>query len=124
MNTIGTIDGGGVNGRLEDTIRLTPRQRSALVKLGIRTVQDLLFHFPARYEETGERKSIADLREGEKAMVVAEVVRLKAEKTWRKKLRIAEGLVRDDTGTLGVVWFNQPYIASLLKPGMRVRLSG
>ncbi|MDP3727717.1 MAG: ATP-dependent DNA helicase RecG, partial [bacterium] len=46
------------------------------------------------------------------------------EKTWRKKLRIAEGLVRDDTGTLGVVWFNQPYIASLLKPGMRVRLSG
>ncbi len=113
---------------LEPALRLAPRQRSALAKLGIATVRDLLFHFPSRYEEIGEQKNIGDLREGDKATVIAEVVRLNAEKTWKKKLRIAEGVVRDPTGSgtavLGVVWFNQPYIAGILKPGMRVRLSG
>ena len=109
---------------IEPTLHLTPRQRSALTKLGIKTAEDLLFHFPSRYEEVGDQKAIGELREGEKATVIAEVVRLKAEKTWKRKLRIAEGLVRNDTGLLGVVWFNQPYIAGMLKPGMRVRLSG
>lgn len=105
-------------------LRLTAHHERALARLGIRTVRDLLFHFPARYEEVGALRSIAELREDEKATVVAEVLRLKAEKTWKKKLRIAEGIVRDDTGLLAVVWFNQPYVAGLLKPGMRVRLSG
>ena len=98
---------------IEPVARLVPRQRSALAKLGVRNMRDLLFHFPARYEEVGERKLISDLREGEKATVVAEVLRLKAEKTWKKRLRIAEGIVRDDTGLLGVVWFNQPYVATM-----------
>ncbi len=87
-------------------------------------MRDLLFHFPARYEEVGSRKQISDLRAGEKATVVAEVIRLKAEKTWKKKLRIAEGVVRDDTGLLAVVWFNQPYVASMLKPARGCGFSG
>jgi len=110
--------------RAETLLRLTPRQHSALSKLGIVTVRDLLFHFPARYEEIGGLKQISELREGEKATVIAEVVGLKAEKTWKKKLRIAEGVVRDETGLLNVVWFNQPYMANILKPKTRVRLSG
>lgn len=87
-------------------------------------MRDLLFHFPARYEAIGGLKKIHELREGEKATVIAEVIGLKAEKTWKKKLRIAEGVVRDETGLLSVVWFNQPYVANILKPKTRVRLSG
>lgn len=113
-----------IDERVEELLRLQPRQRSALANLGIRSVRDLIFHFPSRYEEIGEQKRICDLREGEGAAVIAEVVRLKAEKTWRRKLNIAEGVVKDDTGLLGVVWFNQPYVANMLKPGMMVRLSG
>ena len=109
---------------VEQAFRITPRQKSALARIGIRTVRDVLFHFPSRYESLGGLKQIRDLAEGEKASVIAEVVGLKAEKTWKKKLRIAEGVVRDATGTLGVVWFNQPYIANVLKPGVRARFSG
>ena len=69
-------------------------------------------------------KQIRDLHEGEKATIIAEVVAIKPAKTWRRKMRIAEGIVRDESGLLGVVWFNQPYVANILKPGMRVRLSG
>ncbi len=46
--------------------RLTPRQKSALAKLGVKTIGDLLFHFPARYEEIGGVRPIAQLREGER----------------------------------------------------------
>lgn len=109
---------------LEEMLRLTPRQASALARIGIRTARDLLFHFPARYEPVGALKNIADLEPGEKATVIAQVVGLKAEKTWKKKMVIARGVVRDETGALDVVWFNQPYVAAILKPGMRVRLSG
>lgn len=109
---------------LENIFRLTPRQKSGLRKLGLFDMRDLMFHFPARYEELGELKQIHDLREGEKATIVGEVVRIKAEKTWKKKLNIAEGIVKDKSGLLQVIWFNQPYIANILKPGTRARLSG
>lgn len=109
---------------IEKILRLTPRQASALRKLGIETMRDLLFHFPSRYEELGAVKAITDIREGERATIIAEVVRLKAEKTWKKKMNIAEGIVKDDTGLLQVVWFNQPYVANILKTGVRAKFSG
>lgn len=109
---------------IEYAVRLTPRQGSALAKLGLKTLRDLLFHFPARYEAIGELKKIRDLREGERASVIAEVMAVKPEKTWKKKVRLAEGIVRDETGLLQVVWFNQPYIANILKPQTAARFSG
>ena len=109
---------------VEQAFRITPRQKSALARIGIKTVQDVLFHFPSRYESLGGLKQIRDLREGDKASIIAEVVGLKTEKTWKKRIRIAEGVVRDATGVLGVVWFNQPYIMNILKPGTRARFSG
>ena len=119
VNNIPQLDQG-----IETSLRITPRQKLALKKLGITTLRDLLFHFPARYEEVGELKSVRDLAEGERATITAEVVSVTAEKTWKKKLRIAEGVVKDDTGLLGVVWFNQPYVANILKPGTKARFSG
>ncbi|MBI4132841.1 MAG: ATP-dependent DNA helicase RecG [Candidatus Sungbacteria bacterium] len=109
---------------IEATLRLTARQISALRKLGLTTLRDLLFHFPVRYEVLSGLRAIRDLREGEKATVIAEVVKLKAEKTWKKKMRIAEGIVKDGSGLLQVVWFNQPYVANILKPGTRAQFSG
>ena len=50
--------------QLEEILHLTPRQKSALGKLGIKTVRDLLFHVPARYEEIGDIKTIGRLRQG------------------------------------------------------------
>ncbi|MBI2055279.1 MAG: ATP-dependent DNA helicase RecG [Candidatus Sungbacteria bacterium] len=113
-----------IDSPIEEIARLTPRQKLTLKKFGLTTLGDLLFHFPSRYEETGELKSIRDLGEGEKVTIIAEIVSLKAEKTWRKKMRVADGVVKDASGLLGVVWFNQPYVANILKAGEKVRLSG
>ena len=109
---------------LDGLLRVTPRQAAALRKLGIKTMRHLLSYFPSRYEEIGAPKIIRDLREGERATVMAEVVAIQAEKTWKRKMRIADGVVKDETGLLSVVWFNQPYVANILKKGTAVRLSG
>jgi hypothetical protein len=44
--------------------RLKPEQKRALHKLGIRTIRDLLYHFPARYESSGEVGTIAGISAG------------------------------------------------------------
>lgn len=110
--------------RLETIIRLTPQKRSGLKKLGIATCRDLLTYLPARYEKFAGLKKIRDLAIGESASIIGEIVAAKAEKTWHKKMLLAEAEIKDDTGDIRAVWFGQPYLANMLKTGARVRLSG
>lgn len=109
---------------LTNYFRLTPRQMVGLKKLGITTARDLLFYFPVRYEGYAGAKTIQELKAGERATIRGEVVSIKAQKTWKKRLNIADARVRDHTGTLRVTWFNQPYIASQLPPESHVLLTG
>ena len=109
---------------IEENFRLSPRQKSALKKLGLITLEDLLKHFPSRYESLSERKNISELGEGDKTTVFGEVIKVKTEKTFRKKLNISEVEISDLTGTMRAVWFNQPYIAKMIKEREKLALSG
>ncbi|MDO8664476.1 MAG: OB-fold nucleic acid binding domain-containing protein, partial [Candidatus Liptonbacteria bacterium] len=109
---------------LEHLIKLTPQKKAGLKKLGLLTTRDLLTYLPARYEEFAGLKKIRDLVIGESASIIGEITESKAEKTWRKKMLLAEAVLKDETGTMRAVWFGQPYLANMLKPGTRVRLSG
>lgn len=100
---------------LSNYFRLTERQISILDKFGLKTVRNLLWHFPWRYEGFAGRKAIADLAEGERASVHARVIKTETKKTFRKKINIAYATVADGTGTLRIAWFNQPYMAKILK---------
>src|SRR3989339_1301002 len=101
---------------LSNYFRLTERQILILKKFGLQIVRDLLWHFPVRYEGFAGRKAVADLVAGERASVHGRVIKTEAKKTFRKKIRIAQTLVSDGTGSLKIVWFNQPYMANILKP--------
>jgi len=103
---------------------IKPQKIKLLEKLGIRTVRDLLYYFPSRYIELGAVKPIADLILGESASVIAEVVHVKAEKTWKSRMNIAQATLKDADASIQAVWFNQPYLASMLKPGTRILVSG
>lgn len=109
---------------LAEHFRLTPRQTTTLVRLGIATIRDLLFYFPSRYEEFVGEKTIAELKAGERATVACEVEEIRVQKTWKKKISVAEAVVKDESGFLRATWFNQPYIVKMLKQGDRARLSG
>ena len=110
--------------KIENIFRLTPAKKSALKKLGITTARDMLYYFPFRYIEFSGLKKISELVIGEHASVIGEVVKIEAEKTWKKKMIIAQGALKDDTGLVSIVWFNQPYLANILKPGAKIMISG
>ncbi|QQS16068.1 MAG: ATP-dependent DNA helicase RecG [Candidatus Moraniibacteriota bacterium] len=92
--------------------------------LGIRTVQDLLFHIPSRYEDFSHIKSIADAIEGEKATFEGTVGHFQEKKTWKRRMSIFETDLTDDSGTIRLIWFNQKLITGNLPPDTRIRVSG
>ena len=95
-----------------------------LKKLGVETVQDLLFYFPFRYDDFSRVTPIDKLQAGTSANVVGQIELLQNKRSPRRRMYIIEALVSDGTETLKVIWFNQPFIAKILKVGDKVSLAG
>ncbi len=110
--------------RLEEHFRLTDIQKSALHKLGIRTVRDLLYHFPSRYDVGGEASAVTGLVAGQEASLVGTLEKLEAKKSWKSRVPMTEGYLRDNSGRIKVRWFNQPYIAKMYGEGALVKATG
>ncbi len=106
---------------LSKHFRLVETQKSALQKLGITTVRDLLFHFPFRYEQEGSESSIAGLVLGADVSIIGTIEKLETKKSWKRKIPISEGYLRDHTGRIKMMWFNQPYIAKMYADGTLVK---
>ena len=101
-----------------------PRRAADLQRAGLHTIEDLLYRFPIRYEDRGHFQTIASLRPGVTASILAEVVSGGVRPTRRPRFRIFELLVRDGTGSLRAIWFNQPFLADVFHPHQRVILFG
>jgi len=95
-----------------------------LEKLGIKTVRDLFYHFPARYEDFSNFKNIEELEVGETATISGQISDIKTRRSWQRKIFITEALVQDETDSIRVIWFNQPFLSQNLKPGDLVSLAG
>ncbi len=101
------------------------RISSALGRLGIKTVRDLLFHFPSRYENFSDIRPIAAAAAGDIVTIRGVIEKLSSGRTARKHMALVEARVRDEAGdALQAVWFNQPFLARTFKTGDRVTLSG
>ena len=112
-----------------DTILATvksvpPKLRASLEKLGIKTVRDLLWHFPARYEDYTKITKIADLKPGAMVTIRGEIRKMSQRRAWKSFMPIVEVLVTDETGGITLVWFNQPFITKTLHEGMQVNFAG
>jgi ATP-dependent DNA helicase RecG len=101
-----------------------PRRAADLQRVGLLSVEDLLYRFPIRYEDRGRFQTIASLRPGAAASIVGEVVSSGIRPTRRPRFKIFEVLMRDPTGSLRAVWFNQPFLADVFHPHQRVILYG
>lgn len=101
-----------------------PKFIARLNKLKIRTVADLLWHFPFRYDDFSRIVPIAELKINEPATIQGVVKKISARRTWKRHMTIIEALIADDTGGIKAVWFNQPYIAQILKIGTQANFAG
>lgn len=97
-----------------------------LKKFGIKSVQDLLFHFPARYDDFSKIIKISQARQrlGEIICVQGRVTEIENTRTFKKWVNMTEAVVADETGEIKIIWFNQPYIAKSLKEDDFVSLAG
>ncbi len=100
-----------------------PQIAAALRNLGIRSVGDLISHYPHRYIDLATIKKIADLRMGEQATVIGEVRAIES-RVARNNLRIISVGIYDGTGYVYGVWFNQKYMENRFKRGDRIAFSG
>ena len=101
-----------------------PRRAADLQRVGLSTVEDLLDRFPIRYEDRGSFHTISALRPGMSASIAGEVISCGIRPTRRPRFKIFEMLVRDRTGALRAVFFNQPFLNDVFHPHQRVILFG
>jgi len=104
--------------------RLIPLQKTALKKLGIETILDLLYHFPVRYGDTSETRNISSLNKGDVAVVFGKISKLKTSKGFKSKIPMADAWIEDESGKIHCVWFNQPYLAKMTIENSFVRIEG
>jgi ATP-dependent DNA helicase RecG len=94
-----------------------------LAGMGIRTVADLLRHYPRRYIDRSAVERIGDLRIGEPATVIARVQKTVKRLTRRRQSMVTVTLA-DGSGTLDMTFFNQPWAAGIYKEGLELAVSG
>lgn len=103
--------------------RVGPARAKLLKILGIETVKDLLMYVPFRYDDFSLVSPIARVQPGETVTVGGTITAFHNAFT-KSGRKIQEVRVNDETGTLDVIWFNQPFLARVLPTGTQVRLAG
>ena len=94
-----------------------------LQKLGISTIEDLLTHYPREYKDRSEILKIADLPMDEPSTFLAQV-KEEGQNSRHGRLVYTRMKVYDETGSVGVLWYNQPYMKNSLKIGEWYLFSG
>lgn len=94
-----------------------------LERIGPRTIAELLYLFPRRYDDYTLMKPISKLKYGEQVTVIGTIWQTRTRRA-RTNQAIIECIVNDGTGTIQATWFNQPWLAEQLPAGMQIVLSG
>ncbi len=101
-----------------------PARAELLHKLNINTLDDLIKYYPRTYEDRSIPKKIAELVHGEEALIEVFPVSRMSEIRIRKNMTLYKLIVRDDTGTCQLTWYNQPYLKTMFKVGERYKFFG
>src|SRR3989344_5781766 len=101
-----------------------PRHLTRLKSLGIKTVRDLLWHFPHRYDDLSHFSPIAAVTPDTTVNIIGRVVELTSQRSWKRRLTITTAWVEDATDSIRVVWFNQPFLEKSLPIGTTISLAG
>ncbi len=94
-----------------------------LKRLGIETIEDLIYHFPFRYDDFSKVEEIRNIVPDEKLSIQGVIWQIKNIRTRFGKF-ITTAQVADPSGVVDVIWFNQPYLTKTLIAGTPISLSG
>lgn len=101
-----------------------PKRAVLLERVGIITVEDALWFLPWRYEDRSVVTPIARLAPGVESTICGIILACRMTRTYRRGITLVQVRIQDDTGTLPIIYFNQPYLEQVFTPGARVMMSG
>ena len=108
---------------LKQALRTNTQHLNKLATLNVQTVDDLLKYFPRAYTDNSNYVNIIDMRIDEVNTVMGKVKSLVTIKT-RSGIKMTRGVFYDETGSIEVVWFNQPHLLRMLPRNQEIVLSG
>ncbi len=95
-----------------------PNRAKLLNRLNIYTLKDLITYYPREHEDRSRATKIVDVVEGEETLIEAVCVsKVNEIRTRRKNMTIYKLIVRDDTASAILTWYNQSYLKSKFKLG-------
>ncbi|MDO4183450.1 MAG: ATP-dependent DNA helicase RecG [Coriobacteriia bacterium] len=103
--------------------QVSPTRAAALAKLGVFTVRDLVTHFPRRYLDLSETQTVAGAVIGNSYTIAGQVHAVKLKRP-NVRMVLTEITLVDNTGTLIITCFRQPWLADQLKAGDVIAVAG
>lgn len=94
-----------------------------LKKLEIETLEDLIYHFPFRYDDFSNLQPISNLLDGQIVTLQGNIWSIRNLRSRTGKF-LTLATLADQAGTIDIVWFNQPYLTKTIKPGTFLSVSG
>lgn len=104
--------------------RISPDHLSGLERLHIRTIGDLLRHYPTRYANMEGISGAAHLVKGQSISLYGIMEKVSVRRSFKGHTPMTEAKVVDNTGHIRCIWFNQAYIGKMYPDGTKVRVSG
>ena len=102
-----------------------PNRVKLLNKLTIYTLEDLITYFPREYEDRSKPKKICDTENGEECLIEGIVTsKIKEIRTHRRNMTIYKLIVRDETDSCELIWYNQSYLKKMFKIGETYKFYG
>ena len=112
-----------LNQDLSSLLRTTNKHLSKLHSLGVKTVKDFLLYFPRTYNDNSDFTKIIDIRTDKVNVIKGKLTNLFNIKSKNGK-KMTRAVFTDDSGSIGVVWFNQPHLSRLLPRNKDIILTG
>jgi ATP-dependent DNA helicase RecG len=100
-----------------------PKRQEQLERLGVKTIYDLLYLLPRRYNDYARMKLIRDIEVDEVVTVVGTIHKSELQRTKSGK-SLMDVTISDGSAALRLAWFNQPWLEKPLQPGRPIIVSG
>ncbi len=113
-----------LDSEITELYRVGQTTAKLLKKLGLESVHDLLFYFPFRYDDFTESTPIAELKLNTNVNLIGTIELINNKRSAKRRLSLTEAIISDETDSLKVIWFNQPFLSKTYRVGDRVSLAG
>ena len=113
-----------LNSPVTDLPGIAKVRAEAFSRMGIHTVRDLLFHFPRSYENRGDIKTVTEALDGAPHALSLVIATAPKTANIRRGMSITKFRAFDGTGTIEILYFNQPYCRDIFSVGEEFRFFG